>query len=146
MTCSHNTVCLPDSFHSVTDFQASVGLHTRQLAVCVLLACSWPLAQAQAATPAAPASTAAASTPAAHAAADSSANMATAEVRRIDLRAGKITLRHGEIKSLDMPPMTMVFQAVDPGMLQGLKVGDQVLFEADQVLGAYRVTRILPRP
>lgn len=72
--------------------------------------------------------------------------MASGEVRRIDLRAGKITLRHGEIKSLDMPPMTMVFQAVDPGMLQGLKVGDQVLFQADQALGAYRVTRIVPRP
>jgi Cu(I)/Ag(I) efflux system protein CusF len=141
MTNTRNTTGLPDIFHSASDFQASAGLRTRQLALGVLLACAWPLAQAQAPTPAATASS-----PAANAAADSSANMATAEVRRIDLRAGKITLRHGEIKSLDMPPMTMVFQAVDPAMLQGLKVGDQVLFQADQAQGAYRVTRIVPRP
>ncbi len=143
MTNTRNTTGLPDIFHSASDFQASAGLRTRQLALGLLLACAWPLAQAQAPTPAATASAPAAK---GSAAADSSANMATAEVRRIDLRAGKITLRHGEIKSLDMPPMTMVFQAVDPAMLQGLKVGDQVLFQADQALGAYRVTRIVPRP
>jgi Cu/Ag efflux protein CusF len=37
--------------------------------------------------------------------------MIDGEVRKSDKETGKITLRHGEIKHLDMPPMTMVFVA-----------------------------------
>ncbi len=65
--------------------------------------------------------------------------MASGEVRRIDKAAGKLTLRHGEIKSLDMPPMTMVFQVTDAAFLDRVKVGDKVRFRADQQGGAYRV-------
>lgn len=71
---------------------------------------------------------------------------ADAEVRRIDTAAGKVSLRHGEIKNLDMPPMTMVFQVQDPTQLQALNVGDKVRFTADQVLGAYTVLQIEKRP
>ena len=46
------------------------------------------------------------------------------EVRRVDTRAQTITLKHGEIKNLDMPPMTMVFQA-QPAALQGLQAMDK---------------------
>jgi Cu(I)/Ag(I) efflux system protein CusF len=67
-----------------------------------------------------------------------------AEVRKIDLAAKKVTLRHGEIANLDMPPMTMVFQMRDPAMLGTLKVGDKVKFSADKVNGAYVVTAIEP--
>ncbi len=62
-----------------------------------------------------------------------------AEVRRVDLRSGKITLRHGEIKNLDMPPMTMVFQVREPALLEQVKAGDRVRFTADQINGAYTV-------
>jgi Cu/Ag efflux protein CusF len=70
--------------------------------------------------------------------------MTEAEVRKVDLDAKKITLRHGEIKNLDMPPMTMVFQAKDPAMLDNLKAGDKVLFSADKINGAYTVMSIEP--
>ena len=64
------------------------------------------------------------------------------EVRKIDASAGKITLRHEPIKHLDMNSMTMVFRVTDPAMLEKVKVGDKVTFEADRVNGALTVTRI----
>ena len=69
-----------------------------------------------------------------------------AEVRKVDTAAGKISLRHGEIKNLDMPPMTMVFQVRDPASLATLAVGDQVQFTADKLQGAYTVLQIRKRP
>lgn len=71
---------------------------------------------------------------------------AEAEVRRIDLAAGKISLKHGDIKNLDMPPMSMVFQVPDKKLLGRVKVGDKVRFTADQINGAYTVLSIEPRP
>jgi len=72
--------------------------------------------------------------------------MAEAEVRRVDTAAGKISLRHGEIKNLDMPPMTMVFQVSDPAMLDKVKAGDKIRFTAAQVNGAYTVMSLEPAP
>ncbi len=66
------------------------------------------------------------------------------EVRRIDKDAGKITIRHGEIKNLDMPPMTMVFQVKDPAMLDKVKAGDKVKFLAEKTGGTFTVTQIEP--
>nr|WP_300655324.1 copper-binding protein [Hydrogenophaga sp.] len=71
---------------------------------------------------------------------------AEAEVRRVDTAAGKISLKHGEIKNLDMPPMTMVFQVSDPALLGKVKAGDKVRFTAVQVNGAYTVTSIEAAP
>jgi Cu/Ag efflux protein CusF len=69
-----------------------------------------------------------------------------AEVRKVDARTGKITLRHGEIKNLDMPPMTMVFTAKDKALLAGVKAGDKVQFTADKdAAGEYVVTAIEPK-
>jgi Cu/Ag efflux protein CusF len=56
--------------------------------------------------------------------------MSDGEVRKIDRQQGKVTLRHGEIKSLDMPPMTMVFSVKDKTMLDTVKPGDKVKFKA----------------
>jgi Cu/Ag efflux protein CusF len=67
---------------------------------------------------------------------------ATAEVRRIDKAAGKVALKHGEIKNLDMPPMSMVFQIKDPSQLDALLVGQKVRFQAVQDKGAYWVVKI----
>jgi len=63
-------------------------------------------------------------------------------VQKIDTAQGKITLKHGPIKNLDMDAMTMVFAAGDPDMLKGLKVGDKVRFEADRVNGRITVTKL----
>jgi Cu(I)/Ag(I) efflux system periplasmic protein CusF len=67
-----------------------------------------------------------------------------AEVRKVDREAKKVTLKHGEIKNLDMPPMTMVFQVKDPAVLETLKQGDKVKFTAEKLNGAYVVTSIEP--
>ena len=65
------------------------------------------------------------------------------EVRKIDEAAGKITLKHGPIKSLQMDEgMTMVFRVRDPAMLKQVKVGDKVKFDADRVDGQFTVTKI----
>ena len=66
------------------------------------------------------------------------------EVRKIDEAAGKITLKHGPIKALDMTDssMTMIFRVQDPAMLKQVKVGDKVKFDADRVNGQITVTKI----
>jgi len=71
------------------------------------------------------------------------AAMTDGEVRKVSKDTGKITLKHGEIKNLDMPPMTMVFQVKDPSALDKLKPGDKVRFHAEkQASGALVVTEI----
>jgi Cu(I)/Ag(I) efflux system protein CusF len=64
------------------------------------------------------------------------------EVRKIDKAQSKVTLKHGEIKNLEMPPMTMVFRVKDPKMLDALTVGDKVRFSVEKVDGQYTVTTI----
>ena len=68
------------------------------------------------------------------------------EVRRVDARAQTVTLKHGEIKNLDMPPMTMVFQVSDPALLGKVKAGDKVRFTADKVNGTYTVLSLEVMP
>lgn len=74
------------------------------------------------------------------------AQSAEAEVRKIDRAQGKITLRHGEIKNLDMPPMTMVFRVADPKLLDGLAEGAKVRFDAEKINGQYTVVRLVAAP
>ena len=71
--------------------------------------------------------------------------LAEGEVRRVDKAGGTISLKHGEIKNLDMPPMSMVFQVSDKALLDKVKVGDKVNFTASQVNGDYTVMSIEPR-
>ena len=74
------------------------------------------------------------------------ASMTDGEIRKIDKDNGKLTIKHGEIKHMEMPPMTMVFQVRDPASLTGLAVGDPVRFTADRLLGVYTVLQIEKRP
>lgn len=69
---------------------------------------------------------------------------ADGEIRKVNKDAKKITIRHGAIPHMDMPPMTMVYQVKDPAMLDQVKAGDKVKFVAEKVGGAYVVTRIEP--
>jgi len=64
------------------------------------------------------------------------------EIRKVDKDAKKITIKHGPIRNLDMPAMTMVFQVKDPAMLGQVKAGDKVKFAAESVGGAITVTKI----
>ena len=71
-----------------------------------------------------------------------SKDMTDGEIRKVDLENKKITIKHGEIKNLDMPGMTMVFQVKDPAMLDKVKTGDKVRFSAEKAGGAIVVTDI----
>lgn len=68
--------------------------------------------------------------------------MSGGEVKKIDKEAQKITLKHGEIKNLDMPGMTMVFKVLEPSLLDKVKAGDKVKFTAEKRNGALVVTGI----
>lgn len=63
-------------------------------------------------------------------------------VTKIDQAQGKLTIKHGPIKNLDMEAMSMVFKAGDPAMLKGLKSGDKIKFDADRVNGQITVTKL----
>ena len=78
--------------------------------------------------------------------AQTGAEMIDGEVRKVDKGAGKITLKHGEIKSLDMPGMTMVFRVGDATMLDRVKPGDKVRFKAAKSGGSIVITDIQPAP
>ena len=68
------------------------------------------------------------------------------EITRWDSRTLRLTLKHGEIKNLEMPPMTMVFRVADASVVGDLKPGDKVRFRAEQISGAYHVQRIEKAP
>lgn len=68
------------------------------------------------------------------------------EVRRIDKEQGKVTLRHGPIVKYDMPPMSMVFETKSASMLDGLNVGDKVLFDVDKGGGAMTIIEMKKAP
>ena len=77
------------------------------------------------------------------AAAMAQGDMVKGEVKKIDKSAGKITLKHGPIKSLDMDEgMTMVFRVQDPAMLKQVKVGDKVQFEAERTASGIAITKM----
>ena len=73
-------------------------------------------------------------------------DMTDGEVRKIDLDASRITLKHGEIKSLDMPAMTMVFVVKDKAVLGQFKAGDKVRFKAVNEGGKLTVTDLVAAP
>jgi Cu(I)/Ag(I) efflux system periplasmic protein CusF len=74
--------------------------------------------------------------------ATASKDMTEAEVRKIDKDAKKVTLKHGPIKNLDMPGMTMVFQVRDAALFDKMAVGDKITFSAEQLQGAFVVTGV----
>jgi Cu(I)/Ag(I) efflux system protein CusF len=73
-----------------------------------------------------------------------SPSLTDGEVRKIDKEMGKITIKHGAIKHMDMPGMTMVFLAKDKAMLDKVKTGDKVRFMVAYEGGKMTVTDIQP--
>ncbi len=69
-------------------------------------------------------------------------SMSEGEIKNVDKDAGKLTIKHGELKNLGMPGMTMVFRVKDPAMLGQVKVGDKIHFVADKVGGVLTVTTL----
>lgn len=71
---------------------------------------------------------------------------ASGEVTKIDRANARVTLKHGEIRHLDMPPMTMAYRVASPQLLDKVAVGDRVRFVAERVAGQYTVTAIDKAP
>lgn len=68
------------------------------------------------------------------------ADLSEGEIRKVDKAAAKLTIKHGELKNLDMPAMTMVFQVKDKAWLEKLKAGDKVRFRVEKLGADYVVT------
>ena len=67
-----------------------------------------------------------------------------AEVKKLDVTTGRITLRHDDIPNLEMPGMTMVFRLADPKLAAGVKAGDTVRVAIEKVKGQLTVIRLEP--
>ncbi len=76
--------------------------------------------------------------------AQATAGLAQGEIRKVDKAASKITIKHGDIPSIEMPPMTMVFTVKDAALLDIAKPGDKVRFDVMNEGGKYVVTRLEP--
>jgi Cu(I)/Ag(I) efflux system periplasmic protein CusF len=68
--------------------------------------------------------------------------MTDGEIRKVDAEGAKLTVRHAEIKSLDMPAMTMVFNVRDKALLGTVKAGDKVKFKAVNEAGKFTITEM----
>lgn len=63
-------------------------------------------------------------------------------VKKVDVKLGKVTVMHEELKNLDMPAMTMVFRISDGEMLEKLEPGTDIEFVAERVEGKLTLTEI----
>ena len=64
------------------------------------------------------------------------------EITRLDTENGRVSIRHEPIPNLNMGAMNMVFRLAQPALIDGLKVGDRVVFEAERKEGAITVTKV----
>jgi Cu(I)/Ag(I) efflux system periplasmic protein CusF len=74
------------------------------------------------------------------------ADIVDGEVLKVDKQQRRLTLKHGPIKSIDMPAMSMSFRLANPAWVDSVKVGDKVKFEAEKVDGYYTVTKLETSP
>lgn len=63
-------------------------------------------------------------------------------VKEVKADQDKVTVIHEELRNLDMPAMTMVFDVADPAMLDEMKEGDVIEFVADRVRGRLTITDV----
>ncbi|SCB56659.1 Cu and Ag efflux protein CusF [Rhizobium aethiopicum] len=63
-------------------------------------------------------------------------------VNKVDVKAKKVTIKHEDLKNLDMPAMTMVFRVEDPALIDKLKEGSSIEFVAERVNGKLMVTEV----
>jgi len=62
-----------------------------------------------------------------------------AEIRKIDPVSGMVTLKHGALENVGMPPMTMAFKARDAAMLKQAHEGDKVKVRVENVGGTMTI-------
>jgi Cu/Ag efflux protein CusF len=64
------------------------------------------------------------------------------KIKKLDEKAGKVTIIHEELKNLEMPAMTMVFRIGKGVDAAKLKEGADIEFVADRVNGKITVTEV----
>ena len=74
--------------------------------------------------------------------ASADAVMTAGEITRVDTRSGKLTIRHEDIKNLEMPAMTMIFALKDAAQAVQFNPGDKVRFHVQDDGGTLTITRI----
>ena len=105
---------------------------TKLVSTLVLVLAAGAQAQGVSTSPAKPATSAA----------RSAMPLVDAEVRKVDVERGLIVLNHGELANLGMPAMTMGFDVADRKMLNGVKPGQKVKFQAEMIGGKATVTEL----
>lgn len=74
--------------------------------------------------------------------AQTDAEWTLAEVRKVDLEQGRLTLRHERIESLNMDAMTMVFRLGEGVTAEGLEEGAKIRFQVKRDMGRMVLTAI----
>ncbi|TCT07035.1 copper-binding protein [Paralcaligenes ureilyticus] len=70
------------------------------------------------------------------------AALADGVVQKVDRQAGMVTIQHGELKNVGMPPMTMAYKAKDAAMVDRAKEGEKIRFRLEDLNGTYTITRL----
>jgi Cu/Ag efflux protein CusF len=68
------------------------------------------------------------------------------EITKIDKAAARVTIKHGGLTTLDMPPMTQAFRVADAKLLDSFAVGDKVRFTVEKATGGYTVKALNRAP
>ncbi|WP_272544883.1 copper-binding protein [Burkholderia cepacia] len=73
----------------------------------------------------------------------SSAPLTDAEVKKVDAASGMVTLKHGALENVGMPPMTMAFKAKDAAMVKQVHEGDKVKVRVENVNGTLTIVKLV---
>ncbi len=72
--------------------------------------------------------------------------LADGVVQKVDRQAGMVTIQHGELENVGMPPMTMAYKAKDAAMVDRAKEGEKIRFRLEDLNGTYIITRLEKQP
>lgn len=75
-------------------------------------------------------------------AASADVSVSYGEIKKVDQEAGKLTIKHGELKNINMPAMTMVFAVTDKAALTQVNTGDKISFVAGNANGELTASNI----
>lgn len=70
------------------------------------------------------------------------APMSDGEIKKVDRQARKVTVKHGPLASVNMPPMTMAFGVSNEALLEGINAGDKIQFVVEKRGPALVITRM----
>lgn len=76
-----------------------------------------------------------------HEMAQAEVKYSTGTIKKINAKSGKVTVVHGQLVNLDMPPMTMVFRA-DEDMIARMSVGQEIEFVEERVKGKITIVKM----